>query len=479
MSSAHQYVAERRPAPSRSGAPGRWVVATRELKDVWFGGKGPIILVMFSVLLGLVCYVFATNVELALFTPKELMWMLLQMAYMAGAVIGIGMGADCFSGERDRETLEGLLLTPTSRTGIVVGKFIAAFSVWPVCAAISVPYFLKLTPDNEILWITLIWGGVCGTLLALGMTGLGMIVSALSNSNKVSMSVSLAIFLIFLLPAQFRGAAQKGNVAKFVQWANPMAAVDEFTEKLIVNLRTLQEYGNYLVPPVVFTVLVLGVLFLIVGPGLHLDGGMPRLFRWRPRRAAATAAAVGLVVLLAALPTMASQQPASTPAQTPLQISINMDYKQADAGDKFDFETVVTNAGTQKASNVVVAMNIVNLSKGEAVDPEDWSPERTQYIEEIDPGQSATLSWKVHSVFSGKYLVYMVVIPKPAGPKATVQPVASNAIHLTIKGVTRVNPGGMMPVALATTGGLSLGAFGLHWFRRRGIDTGGSREETP
>ena len=90
MSSAHQYVAERRSAPSRSGAPGWWVVATRALKDVWFGGKGPIILVMFSVLLGLVCYVFATNVELALFTPKELMWMLLQMAYMAGAVIGIG-----------------------------------------------------------------------------------------------------------------------------------------------------------------------------------------------------------------------------------------------------------------------------------------------------------------------------------------------------------------------------------------------------
>ena len=77
-------------------------------------------------------------------------------------------------------------------------------------------------------------------------------------------------------------------------------------------------------------------------------------------------------------------------------------------------------------------------------------------------------------MFAGKYLVYMVVIPKPAGTKATSQPVASNGIHLTIKGVARVNPGGMLPVALATTGGLSLGAVGLHWFRRRGIDTGGS-----
>src|SRR5207244_4341943 len=90
-----------------------------------------------------------------------------------------------FRGARDRETLEGLLLTPTRRTQIVVGKFLAAFSLWPACAAISVLYFVKLTPDNEILMITLLWGGVCGTLLAVGMTGLGMIVSALSNSNKV------------------------------------------------------------------------------------------------------------------------------------------------------------------------------------------------------------------------------------------------------------------------------------------------------
>ena len=206
---------------------------------------------------------------------------------------------------------------------------------------------------------------------------------------------------------------------------------------------------------------------------------MPRLFGWRRGRAVAAATAAGLMVLLAALPTMAAQQPASTAAQPPLQISISMDYKQAEAGDKFDFDTVVTNAATQKVSNVVVAMNIVNLSKGEAVDPEDWSPERTQYIEDLEPGQSTTLSWKVHSVFAGNYLVYMAVIPKPAGPKDTIQPVASNAIHLTIKGVARVNPGGMMPVALATTGGLSLGAFGLHWFRRRGIDIGGSRLEIP
>jgi ABC-2 type transport system permease protein len=467
---AKQSGAERRAGGSDSAAPGWWIVAGRELTDLWFAGKGPVILILYSALLGLVCFVFATNVELALLSPRELMWMLLQVAYMAGAMIGLVLGADCFSGERDRETLEGLLLTPTSRTQIVVGKFLAACSPWPLAAVISVAYFVVLTPDQKTLSVTLLWGGVMGTLLAVGMTGLAMLVSAWSNSTKVSISISLAIFLLFLLPAQFKGAAQKGTVGTFVRWVNPVAATDEFTEKLIVNLRTLNEFGGWLLSPVAFTVLVLGLLFFVVGPRLGLEGGMTNPFRRRRGRVTAAEAATALLGLLAALPTMAAAQP-------PLQIAVSMESKQAVPGDQFWFDTKVTNAGRQEVFNVIVAMNIVDLSKGEAVDPEDWSPERTQYIEELEPGQSTTLSWTIHSVFQGEYLVYMVLIQKPAGPRDTTRPVASNAIHLTIRPVVKANPGGMLPVALATTGGLSLAAVGLHWARRRRIDTGTPRRE--
>jgi ABC-type transport system involved in multi-copper enzyme maturation permease subunit len=455
----------RRQTPSGWGAPTWWIVVGRELTDLWFG-KGPIILILYSILLGGVSLVFSSNVRAGVFTPKELIWMLVQVAYNAGMIIGIGLGSDSFSGERDRDTLEGLLLTPASRTQIAVGKFLAAFSVWPVCLAIALPYLLLLTPDREVIRLALLWGGVCGTALAVGMIGLGMIVSALSNSNRVSMSASLGIYLVMLAPSQFTGAAQKGDVAKFVQWLDPIAAVDEFTEKLIVNMRTLHEVQTYLTPILGFAVLVLALLFLVVGPRLRLDGQM-RL-GWRRR-----AAAAGLVILLAAWPTLAA--PAPAPAQPPLEISINKEYTQATAGDKIEFETVVKNPGSETVSNVVVALNVHNLGKGEAIDPEDWSPERTQYIEEIEPGASVPLQWTVYAVFRGKYLVYTTVVQKPAGPQATVRPVASSGINLTIQTDTSMNPGGMLPVALATTGGLSLGACGLRWARRRRIDAGTSR----
>jgi ABC-2 type transport system permease protein len=50
------------------------------------------------------------------------------------------VSADAVSGERERGTLESLLLTPVSRRAIVVGKLVAALSLWLGAIVVSVPY---------------------------------------------------------------------------------------------------------------------------------------------------------------------------------------------------------------------------------------------------------------------------------------------------------------------------------------------------
>jgi hypothetical protein len=124
---------------------------------------------------------------------------------------------------------------------------------------------------------------------------------------------------------------------------------------------------------------------------------------------------------------------------------------------------------------MTVAMNIVNVGKGgDPVDPEDWSPERTQSIEPLAPGQAATLTWRVNAILSGDYMVYMVAIPEPAGPEATSRPVASAGIHLIVEPFTNLNPSGVLPVALGMPAGLSLGTVLLLRRRRQALETGGA-----
>jgi hypothetical protein len=175
--------------------------------------------------------------------------------------------------------------------------------------------------------------------------------------------------------------------------------------------------------------------------------------------------------MIVASPVMAQE---SSPSEESLKISVDMSYTTVKAGDAIFYNTVVTNNGTKDSVPLSVAMNIINLdAAGDVVDPEDWSPQRTQYIESLAAGKSVTLSWRVNAILDGDYLVYMVLVPEPAGEKATSHPTASSAIHLTVTPFTKLNPGGVLPFAIGGPAILLLGMTLLNRYRRRQIDTGG------
>ena len=256
-----------------TGLPAWWLVFKRELADLWIGGKALILILVYSVLLGIMVYVLSSNSELSLIPPKEMVYETLKNAMAVSLFIGLIIGADSLSGERERATLEGLLLTPTSRSQIVVGKFLAAMSPWPVALAVAIPYLKVLAQGDEVLGPAILWGAILGSILVLAYTGLGMLVSFWSNTNRTSYFVSLGIYILFLVPAQLPGRAQTGAAGQFLQWVNPFAATNHFLSKHLVNYRTLAEFWTWLISPVVFAVLVLGILFLYAAPGLRLDAG--------------------------------------------------------------------------------------------------------------------------------------------------------------------------------------------------------------
>src|SRR3990172_1512487 len=121
----------RQEEPSGRALPTWWLVFSRELADLWIGGKALTLILIYSVLLGIMVYVLATNSELSLIPPKEMVYETLKNAMAVSLFICLIIGADSLSGERERATLESLLLTPTSRRQIVVGKFLAAVSPLP------------------------------------------------------------------------------------------------------------------------------------------------------------------------------------------------------------------------------------------------------------------------------------------------------------------------------------------------------------
>jgi ABC-2 type transport system permease protein len=470
-------IANHRPNAASGAAPTWWLVFVRELNELWMGGKAPVLLFIYTILLGILAWVFASNNELSLLPTDEVVFEMLKAIIAVGLFISMVVGADAISGERERATLESLLLTPSSRRQLVFGKFLAAISIWPVALAIAIPYIKVLSQGHEVFGRAVPWGALMGTILAPAFTGLGMLASFWSNTNKTSLFTSLGIYIFLLLTALLPGSAQTGQFGVVLQKANPYASTIFMLAKSLASNRTIGEFWSMMISPVAFATIIYVLLFGYASPGLRLEGGKSGKFWTSFGRL--VGASLLLVVCLVASPrgavalTLPQEQSEEMVTHQNLQITVNMAYKTLKTGDNIEYTTVVTNKGNEPSPNLSVAMNIINLdAAGDVVDPEDWSPQRTQYMDVLQPGESKTLSWRINAILDGDFLVYMVLIPQPKDENSTSQPIASSAIHLTVTKFTKVNPSGILPYAIGGPIVLILGIFILYRIRRRKIDMG-------
>ncbi|HEY7449603.1 MAG TPA: ABC transporter permease subunit [Vicinamibacterales bacterium] len=247
-----------------------WVVFRKELEDLWVGGRGAVLLLLYCVLVGGASLLQVVLSESDMIPPKELVYSTLMLSLTFGVLMNLVLGADSISGERERGTLEALLVTPASRPQIVFGKFLAALTPWPIAFLVTAPYLAVLAQDDPALRLALIWGGLAGTLLAASFTGLGMVVSLWSNANRVSLFVTLTTYLMFYLPTQLPSGAQTGIMGRFFKRVNPLESVGHWLEKIIVNNRNPLEFSTdprgggwlWLVSPTVLAALVLGALII-------------------------------------------------------------------------------------------------------------------------------------------------------------------------------------------------------------------------
>src|SRR5574342_160173 len=138
----NQVLSEQAEESSPPTFSGWWLMFLRELSDLWIGGKALYLILAYSVFLGFQAYSQVKTSESSLIPPKEMVFATLQVVFYIGGLIGMIIGADSISGERERGTLEALLLTPISRRQIILGKFLAGLSPWPLALLIAIPFFL-------------------------------------------------------------------------------------------------------------------------------------------------------------------------------------------------------------------------------------------------------------------------------------------------------------------------------------------------
>lgn len=253
-----------RPAtePQQPGADGHdsalrdaGVVAGRELRDLWLSGRGPGLMLAYTLLLSVSTYLIASNQELNFLEQREAVSLTLTLAVVVGGLLVVLVAADAVSGERERGTLESLLLTPVPRRALVAGKAVAALSLWLAAFLLALPYLWWIGRDVGTFGTAFLGGLVVGTLIALLLTGIGLLVSMMSASNMQSLAVSFFVLLALVAPHQLPAGATRGWAGELLLRLDPFAAGLLYLERLVLNNHSLTQDAALLVVPVLGAVL--------------------------------------------------------------------------------------------------------------------------------------------------------------------------------------------------------------------------------
>jgi ABC-2 type transport system permease protein len=413
----------------------RWVViAGQELRDLWLGGRGLVLMLGFSLLLGAITYLTASNQALNFLEQREAVSLTLQVAVAVGSLLTLLGAADAISGERERRTLESLLLTPVPRRQLIMGKLLAALSLWLGALLIALPYIWFLGHGVGAADEAAGAGAVAGTLLAWALASMGIAISVKARSARLSLSISLLILLALYTPTQLPAGARHGWAGELLLRINPVSAAEHFVGAVVVDQHGWTDELSWLASPAVaalgFTAFATTVL---------------------PRVLTLTVMAVLAAGALVAV--------AAAAAAERVAVSLDRSAVPARLGEDIHVVSTIANTSTVPLRGLVAHLDVVSRAPGVTVDPEDWSSERTRYLPPLPAGRTARVRWTVATVNAGRFAVYVVAL----GP-GVPRPATSPALDLRIAEHRALDPGGALPLILGVP---ALLAAALAGTRRR------------
>lgn len=154
---------------------------------------------------------------------------------------------------------------------------------------------------------------------------------------------------------------------------------------------------------------------------------------------------LGLGVMLWHSPAHAGSLPDSLPDS--LTVSMEPQTSSVVLGESFGITVTVGNRGSDLTVPLVVHLDITNPDETTSVDPEDWTGALTQPIGSLAPGATASVQWELQPIASGTFSAFAVVLGSGVDSVA-----ASNVLEVRVADRRTLDPGGILPVALAVPG---------------------------
>jgi ABC-2 type transport system permease protein len=188
-----------------------------------------------SGLMSIFAVLLITNRELSLLDNAQAVYKMSTIVLALASLVAILQGSDGFAGERDRETLEILFLSPLSRKGLAFAKLGRVLFSWLVLFALSIPYLSAVGSTGQNLWPSIYILFTTGTLLVLALGGISLTVSARTATLKSALFISVIVFLILGSPAVLGASLRQTGIGKIIDMVDPFMDALNTIDSVVID----------------------------------------------------------------------------------------------------------------------------------------------------------------------------------------------------------------------------------------------------
>ncbi len=197
----------------------------RELRAYFASPIGYVVVAVLLVLYGFFYY------EVMLISSSAYIGEVFNSMFMISMMVMPIITMRSMSDDRKNKTDQALLTAPVSVTGIVLGKFFAAFGVYFIAVTLSLlPAFTISMFASQFPW-GILFGNYVGTLLyGAAMISIGVFISSLTVSQVIAAigTFAIAILLMFL---DGIASAMSGNIlGTVITWLSFTSRYNTFTQ---------------------------------------------------------------------------------------------------------------------------------------------------------------------------------------------------------------------------------------------------------
>lgn len=196
----------------------------REMGAFFTSGLGYVFLTVFYAFSG---YFFYTDVLNSKITDTSPMFVSMFIIFIFLIPV---LTMRLLSEEKKNKTDQGLLTAPISLWELVLGKFLAAFTLFVIAESIIFVYAIILKYLGDVVWQTLIGNYVAMLFLGAAFISIGLFVSSLTENQMTAAVVSFVVMLIlYVYDDMFLGRISNDKVLDVLSALSFRSRYVEFT----------------------------------------------------------------------------------------------------------------------------------------------------------------------------------------------------------------------------------------------------------